>query len=140
MGMEYHLFVFSYWWERFMLIIPQPSTPRRYGPRAAAAPIPASQSLLSPTSSISDRPSFAQPRSSYAVQSSSYQSDLTGYGGLDEGIEADDDLHNPDPKRGRRVSILLLSLISFDRLDRNENCKLITNSTNAQGQSSHLED
>ncbi|KAI9631792.1 beta-glucan synthesis-associated [Dioszegia hungarica] len=83
-----------------------PSSPRRYGPRASAAPIPSSQSLLSPASSISDRerdrPSFTQPRSSYAVQSQSYQSDLTGYGGLDDGVEADDDLHNPDPKRGSK--------------------------------------
>jgi hypothetical protein len=91
----------------------QPQTPRRYGPKASAAPVPSSQALLSPTSSVSDRdrPSFTQPRSSYAVQSQSYQADLaaySGYGGLDEGVEADDDMHNPDPKRSR-VSLSLSS-------------------------------
>ena len=58
---------------------------------ASSAPVGANAALLdSPATSVSDRDAFAQ--------------DTIGWGaGLDGSPEADDYLHNPDPKRDRKV-------------------------------------
>lgn len=68
----------------------QPSAGRRYGPTASAAAVPPTAALLgSAAASVSDK------QGGFA--------DTVGWGaGLDGNPEADDYLHNPDPKRDRK--------------------------------------
>ncbi|ORY27881.1 beta-glucan synthesis-associated protein-domain-containing protein [Naematelia encephala] len=68
----------------------QPGSTRRYGPTASTAPVGPNAALLgSPNTSVSDKQQFGQ--------------DTTAWGqGLDSNPEADDYLHNPDPKRDRK--------------------------------------
>lgn len=87
------------------------STPRRpYGPRVNSTPISSSQPFLSHDSISADRrASYAHPGvSSAANRVSSYQDDPEGFAGLEMGVEADDDLH--DPEKGDRVSSVMPSL------------------------------
>lgn len=76
------------------LLTPQPSAGRRYGPSAGGSAVGAGSSLLSGSSS-GKRPDASGGSEAAAA----------AWGGIDAKPEADDYLHNPDPKRDRKVSL-----------------------------------